>query len=359
MDLVNNVGNFFSGAGGGGGGGDAIERTPEAKELLERLKAQAERGVLFGHQDTTAYGVGWTDDSERSDVKDVCGEWPAVYGWDLGNIAKGGDDSGTNIDGVSFGEIRDEIKKGHARGGLNTISFHQNNPITGDSAFDNTEAVSKILPPEDSNTQKFFEVISKLSKFLLSLKDDNGTLIPVVLRLYHEHNQEWSWWGSKVASPDQYQELYRMVVRKLREDGATHVLFCYSPQDVKDRDEYMIGYPGDEFVDVFGLDFYMVCDKEQMELLSDALKMIVGIAEEKDKVAALTETGIQNVPIKDWWSDYLLPVLRRDKVSRIAWVLLWRNQGEDHFFVPYEGHKSDEDFKTFQQAEQIQFDKLP
>lgn len=335
-----------------------FERSKEATQLLERLKEQANKGVLFGHQDSTAYGVNWEKGSPRSDVKDVCGKWPAVYGWDVGNIEEGIDDPNSNIDDVNFGEIGNEIKKAHARGGINTISFHQNNPLDGGTAFNNTEVVSRILPPEDDNTRAFMAVIEKLGKFLLSLKDDDGTLIPVVLRLYHEHNQEWSWWGTKVCRKDQYQELYRMVVTKLRDLGANHVLFCYSPQDVTDRDEYMSGYPGDEYVDVFGLDFYIVCDKEQMEYLSNALEMIVGIAEEKNKVAALTETGIQNVPITDWWSDYLLPVLRRQKCSRIAWVLLWRNACKDHFFVPYKGHESAQDFVKFQESDAIEFGGL-
>lgn len=336
-----------------GSSDDGIERTPEANDLLHRLKEQVHKGVLFGHQDSTAYGVEWEQgEEERSDVKDVSGKWPAVYGWDVGGIEKGGD---TNIDNVSFQLIRDRIKNAHNRNGINTLSFHQSHPLTGDSAFDNTEAAEEILPPKDSDTESFISAIDKMADFLLSLKDDNDTLIPVVLRLYHEHNQEWAWWGCKVCSTDQYKELFRMAVKRIREKGAKHVLFCYSPQDVTDREEYMSGYPGDEYVDVFGLDFYTVCDKDQMEWLSNALDMIVDIADEKNKVAALTETGIQNVPISDWWSEYLLPVLRREKCSRIAWVLFWRNFGKDHFFVPFKGHESEQDFIKFQQSPIMEF----
>ncbi len=47
-------------------------------ELLRRLHAQSGRGVLFGHQDTVAYGVDWRGEANQSDIKDVCEKRPAV-----------------------------------------------------------------------------------------------------------------------------------------------------------------------------------------------------------------------------------------------------------------------------------------
>jgi hypothetical protein len=37
--------------------------------------------VLFGHQDDVAYGVKWKAEKGRSDVKQVCGSYPELYGW--------------------------------------------------------------------------------------------------------------------------------------------------------------------------------------------------------------------------------------------------------------------------------------
>ena len=50
----------------------------------EKLTYLTEKGILFGHQDDLAYGVNWKYEAGRSDVKEVTGDYPAVYGWDLG-----------------------------------------------------------------------------------------------------------------------------------------------------------------------------------------------------------------------------------------------------------------------------------
>lgn len=39
---------------------------------------------MFGHHDDPLYGVGWEGDEDRSDVKSVCGDYPAVMSFDLG-----------------------------------------------------------------------------------------------------------------------------------------------------------------------------------------------------------------------------------------------------------------------------------
>lgn len=42
--------------------------------------------MLFGQHDATGYGVGWSGDDRRSDVKDVCGDYPALFSWDAYHI---------------------------------------------------------------------------------------------------------------------------------------------------------------------------------------------------------------------------------------------------------------------------------
>ena len=56
--------------------------TAETVALFENLKTVSQQGVLFGHQDDLAYGIDWKATPGRSDVKQVCGDYPAVYGWD-------------------------------------------------------------------------------------------------------------------------------------------------------------------------------------------------------------------------------------------------------------------------------------
>ena len=82
--------------------GKQLEKTP-AESLLERLGSQIEQGrIMFGHQDSYLYGHTWKvseDASEfnRSDVHEVVGRYPALYGMDLGGIEL---DSPLNIDKI-------------------------------------------------------------------------------------------------------------------------------------------------------------------------------------------------------------------------------------------------------------------
>lgn len=332
--------------------GEGARWSEEAKALRERLVEQVGKGVLFGHQDTSLYGVGWSYNEDRSDVKDVCGRWPSVYGWDIGAINADPD----NIDYVPTDILRTRIMEADHRGGINTISFHQNNPQSGQRVFSGGQLGKPTFPLTEETTENLRVELDKFSDFLLSLRREDGSYVPIICRPYHEHNKDWSWWGIASCSDDEFKELWRFSIEYIRSArGVNHVLFCYAPQDVTTVDEYMAGYPGDDYVDVFGLDFYMVWDKQQMELLATALQMITDLAEEHGKVAALTETGIQNIPISNWWSQYLLPVLRRKGCSRIVWALVWRNNDKHNFFAPYPGQESADDFVLMSESGAVEF----
>src|SRR5258705_9854557 len=60
--------------------------TKETVNLYKNLKKLAGKGFMFGHQDDLAYGVGWKYEEGRSDIKDVTGDYPAIYGWELGRL---------------------------------------------------------------------------------------------------------------------------------------------------------------------------------------------------------------------------------------------------------------------------------
>src|SRR5215831_19143494 len=106
---------------------------------------------MFGHQDDLAYGVGWKYEEGRSDIKDVTGDYPAVYGFELGHLEL---DAVTNLDSVPFAKIKNYIREAYARGGVLTLSWHLNNPRTGKTAWDPAAGtVKSILPGGDKNAK--------------------------------------------------------------------------------------------------------------------------------------------------------------------------------------------------------------
>ena len=69
-----------------GGQKNAANETEQtaATQLLERLDTLRSHGIMYGHQDDPMYGLTWEYDRDSSDVKNVCGDWPAIMGFDLG-----------------------------------------------------------------------------------------------------------------------------------------------------------------------------------------------------------------------------------------------------------------------------------
>ena len=317
--------------------------TPETVALFTNLKTVARTGLLFGHQDDLAYGVGWKATPGRSDVKEVCGDYPAVYGWDLGDIHKE-----ANLDGVYFEAMKRWIREVYSRGGINTISMHLDNPVSGGSAWDNSAAVKYILPGQ-SHHAGYLQTLDKIAAFLKDLKAPDGTFIPVILRPYHEHNHSWPWWGSSACTPAEYSALWQMTVQYLRDTkGLHHLLYAISPQEVDSEAQYLARYPGDAWVDILGMDYYLLTTKGRIDDLGKALAMMAEMAQARGKLSALTEVGWENVPVSDYWTGYLLPAVMYNTQSKMtAWALVWRNASASHYWAPYVGQVSATDFSLF------------
>src|SRR3970282_2359795 len=138
--------------------------TSETKILYSNLKKLTHKGILFGHQDDLAYGVNWKYEAGRSDVKDVTGDYPAVYGYDLAGLEKKSD---KNIDGVPFDKMKQYIIDGHSRGGVITLSWHFDNPLPGKNAWDTSpKSLVSALPGGESH-KKFRSWLDEAAKYIL------------------------------------------------------------------------------------------------------------------------------------------------------------------------------------------------
>lgn len=217
-------------------------RTPETENLLANLKKVSSRGFMFGHHDDTNYGIGWEGDEGRSDVKSVCGDYPAVISFDLGHLELG---DTLSLDKVPFSKIRREILNQYKRGGLSSLSWHLRNPLTGGDSWDvsDTTVVKSILPG-GANHEKFAGWVSKVSAFINSLQTEDGVKVPVLFRPWHEHTGSWFWWGEKLCTPEEYKALWHMTVDILRGDGVDNALYAYSPgSEPQDTAQHLKRYP--------------------------------------------------------------------------------------------------------------------
>ena len=328
------------------------ELTQQLNDKLLNVKGQ---GVFFGMHDATGYGVGWNNDNDRSDIESVTGDYPAFAGW-------GADYSVAQIArGEGFEDARYKMKLFHDMGGFNTIEWHAQNPYGGDYSWgnhpDQTKNVVEAILPGGEKHQEFLIQLDHLAAFFNTLIDDDGKKIPIIFRPWHEHTGGWFWWGKGNCSEAQYIQLWQFTVNYLfDEKGVNNLLYAYSPDKIDSREEYLYGYPGDEFIDVLGLDNYG--DLRQyatnMPRFVNMLEILVSLANEKNKPAALTETGAFTIdgqatmPENDWFTQKLLNGIMTNEITRqISYAMVWRNESTSHFHAPYPGHSSVPDFIDF------------
>lgn len=175
-----------------------MEKTPEAYTMLEILKKiPQQKQFMFGHHDDPVYGIGWDGDENRSDVKSVCGDYPAMMSFDLGRMEIYGDKT---LDNVSVDRIRKEVIAQYERGGMSSFSWHVDNPVTGKDAWDVSDStVVKSILPGGVNHDKFIGWLDKIADYLNSIQTPEGVKVPVLFRPWHEHTGSWFWWGKTCA----------------------------------------------------------------------------------------------------------------------------------------------------------------
>jgi mannan endo-1,4-beta-mannosidase len=350
------------------------DATEETKALLTNLHEMSGEHAMFGHQATLAYGYTWAGDSSRSDVKDVTGSFPALYGWDVADFIPNPVWGNPESDSLRWHQNLAYAKEGLSRGGVITYAWHMRNPATGRSFYDTTKAVHTIIPGGEHH-EEYKATLDIVAQFFKELSP-----MPVIFRPFHEHNGDWFWWGKGQASEEDYITLWRFTVEYLRDEKGLHnLLYAFSPDRSRTdidhfKQDYFYAYPGDDFVDIIGLDNYWdvghpaneTPPSERAELFVRSLAMTVEIADSLGKVPALTETGLEAVPDPQFWTETMLKgMLANEKTRKMVYVQVWRNanyerEQRDHYYAPYPGQVSAEDFIEFKESEFILFeDELP
>lgn len=338
--------------------------TKETVNLYRNLKKLADKGFMFGHQDALAYGVNWRYEPGNSDIKTVTGDYPAVYGWDLGGLETGQEN---NLDGIPFKKMRQFVKDGYARGGVITFSWHARSPLAIEkSSWDTTHGTVTTILPGGTNHELYKTWLDRIAVFISSLKGSKGESIPVLFRPFHEHSGGWFWWGRTACTDFEYKTLWRFTVYYLqKEKKLNNLLWVYNTAgDFKSAEEFLQRYPGDDMVDMLSFDAYQYDDPQKsgwyVQNVGALLKIIGGLAKEKGKLTALAETGYEAVPYPAWWTEVLLKAIGDNKIS---YVLVWRNHGyaqwnkKMHYYAPYKGQVSADDFQKFYELPVTLFEK--
>lgn len=338
--------------------------TKETINLYNNLFKLTDKGFMFGHQDDLAYGVNWRYEKGRSDVKEAAGDYPAVYGWELGGIELG---HAKNLDEVPFDKMKQFIRQAYGRGAVITISWHVSSPFGyKKGAWDTTHGTVASVLPGGSNHQLFKGWLNHIANFIGSLKGKRGEPIPVLFRPFHELTGNWFWWGKNSCTASDFKDLWRFSFQYLHNEKKLHnLLWVYNTSDnFNTREGFLERYPGDDVTDILSFDSYQYGDSSESDVFTrnvhSSLSIINEIAKEKNKLTALAETGYEAVPYSAWWTQTLLKAIGNNKIS---YVLVWRNHGYQestgrmHYYAPYKGQVSANDFAEFYKLKKTLFEK--
>lgn len=306
---------------------------PNASQLTKNLltnlaKIAISDEFIFGQEFPMSFKLdGTRNDLSTSDSKEVSGDHPGVYGIDPHYmIYKSAQQRQLIID---------EAKYAYNNGAVVTFDFHQQ------SKNDRSIYMQNITNPLDKSLM--YDVVNDLNgsrEWFYGEMDEvigivnNDLNFPIVWRLYHEMDGDWFWWGSAATnhSKQLYIDFYKLAVDYIK-NKTDLVLFAWSPNSGFDT----AYYPGDDYVDIVGVDIYDSNGNNIQQNLIELTKFSLN----HNKVAVLSEVGrnnfISNDP--DFWSDTILKSIKDAGSSiKIAWALAWFNapwkSSQDDLFIP-------------------------
>jgi len=328
------------------------DATKETRNLFYNLAKLSKEHILFGHQHATQYGHGWFGEPDKSDVKSVTGSHPAEIGVDFNGLS-GRPDKEIEIEKDN---LRKVIADTYNRGGINTAAWHFNNPVSPSNFYwnDSTSvAAVKSIIPGGSYNEKYKSILKTIADLAKSTKGLDRKTVPMIFRPYHEFDWDWFWWGKSHCTAEEFKLLWRFTVSYLRDSlGVHNFIYAFSPDcKFETEEQYLERYPGDEWVDMVGVDDYADFGRDGKYNVARGiklLKIVSDYAQKAGKLAAFTETGLESIPNATWWTETLLKALKSENLQ-LAYVLVWRNDARSatHFYAPFPGQVSETDFKKF------------
>lgn len=329
-------------------------RTPAAAAVLRNLRAVAEKGSFYyawSHpwgEDSPAFRVATSDGPRPKPVADVdlshgfghadIGRTPCLYFTDFYFVTDA--TKAAEQVAASRASLTAMVRAAWARyRSVPVFSWHPENPYAprgwkdpkyGAAPYryryssagypqEHRYVVSEILRGDKFPRTWYEASLARIAGFLNDLKDESGVAIPAVVRLFHECEDDWQWWGRNSVSAADYREFFRYTVGRLRAltDGGANLLFAYSPDRYwktlgrpSSAVDFLYRYPGDDVVDIVGHDDYSLgherdfwkCEQE----LSDSigrLRMVSAFASVRGKAVGLFETGVKGA--RDDAYDYI------------------------------------------------------
>lgn len=318
--------------------------TDETKDLYTQLQNAQGNYIYYGQADPFRF----SSVLPQSDCYAITGKQPYFaefcFTWFLNEL------NNTTLD------YKGKMQKHYRNGGIVGLSWWPTNPVTINGYRDETgDPVTNALPGGTARSF-YLSMLDKIATFLNNLKDDNGNLIPVIFRTFVENDGTWFWWGRDTCTEAQFVSLWQDMVVYLRDTKGVHnILYCYNPEVINTYDYDGLLYPGDNYVDICGVDRYS--DNGITASVLASYQAASDVALEKDKVYMITEgfRNLEDYPLETAWTDWFNAILNDSKTKRAVIVTPHRGGVIGQKWGPFYGRSDAASFLEMSQNPKIKF----
>ena len=325
------------------------EPTESAKKLYNFLLNNFEKRVISGvmtnramENDGKYTPQTYETQDELKYIHDASGKNVALVGFDFMHAT--GDKSEEEwFRGYTHAAL-EMAKMVWKAGGIPAFNWHWKDPMKEVEAFytqssGNTPFTTfSIGKAYDESTGKWktdsdeYKAIVRdlniIADSLLTLQKEG---VAVIWRPLHEASGKWFWWGTDGAKPcvALYKLMFDTFVNK---KGLHNLIWVWTTDEATDALEW---YPGDEYVDVVGRDYYYYPRESNHSSLVGSFETVKDIFGGK-KIVTLSENG--SVPYPDemkadganwswfmpWYGDYAMESWANDNNAE-SWNIVMNN----------------------------------
>jgi mannan endo-1,4-beta-mannosidase len=178
-------------------------------------------------------------------LKTNTGKYPALIGLDFMNHNR-------DYSWYDKSLIINEASDWYSNNGLVALCWHWRDPLKTTDAFYTTDTDFDITKVTDSNSPEYKAMINDIDIIAGYLKQLQAAKIPVLFRPLHEAWGGWFWWGAK--GPEPCKVLWKLLFERLvNYHGIDNLIWVWTTDTSPGNMDW---YPGDQYVDILGMDIY-------------------------------------------------------------------------------------------------------
>jgi len=243
--------------------------------LLDHFQQKIISGVMTFKSLATTTG---NEQNEISWLYEKTGKKPALLGLDFMDHV-----GALQPDWINNPDIIQDATNWKNNNGIVAICWHWRDPSHQTYEF-YTERTSfdprKIFEPQSAEYAAMMRDIDIIAGYLKTLQT-NG--VPVLWRPLHEASGGWFWWGSQGA--EACKKIWQIMFDKfVNKHGLKNLIWVWTSEA---NNNALNWYPGDDYVDIIGLDVYEEGNHSSQMLAFEELKRIYY----GKKLLALSECG--------------------------------------------------------------------